>query len=278
MNDMTYSRAKRQCRTVSAKGRLAEYIPCVRAAMLLVGGLLVFSPYLLATAVVALVDRASNRLVIAADCRVDRDTGSRLACKIVNEPGCVVAIAGLYTEKSSGFELRALVRRACNDPGNLQSKAERFVEAARAPYEAAIRRIREASPQEFARTTVNQPTEVIFAGVQDGQVALVVRGFIADSNARVTVERYDNVGPENSGLGYFLGLNKEIRAYVGVHPDWAKVGYPRAARQFVQMEIHAHPDLASPPISEVEIDSKGRVKWLSLGVCARQKAKHNHNN
>ncbi len=253
----------------SKRGRVAGYIPGVRVAMLLVGSLLVLSPYLPATSVVALVDRANNKLVIAADCRVDRSSGSRLECKIISEPGCVVAIAGLYVEKSSGFELRTLVHRACNVPGNLQSKAEAFVEAARAPYEAAIRRIQEASAQDFARTTVNQPTEVIFAGVQDGQVALVVRGFIADSEARVSVERYDNVGPENSGLGYFLGLNERIRAYIKSHPNWTKMGCSKAASRFVQMEIQAHPDLASPPISEIEIDSKGRFKWLSLGVCVK---------
>jgi hypothetical protein len=269
MNDLAYPRAEAPCRTVSARGRIAGYTPGVRTAILLVGSLLVLSPCLPATSVVALVDRANNKLVIAADCRVDRASGSRSGCKIISEPGCVVAIAGLYAEKSSGFELRALVRKACNDPGNLQSKAESFVETARAPYEVAIRRIREVSAQDFARTTVNQPTEVIFAGVQGGQVALVVRGFIADSEARVRVERYDNVGPENSGLGYFLGLNERIRAYISSHPNWTKMGCSKAARRFVQMEIQAHPKLASPPISEVEIDSKGRLKWLSLGACVK---------
>lgn len=184
----------------------------MRAAVPLLVCLLVSPGSLYATSVVALSDRANNRLVIAADCRVDRDSGSTSGCKIINEPDCIVAIAGLYAEKSSGFDLRGLVHRACSDPGNLRSKAEAFVETTRAPYEAAIRRIREVSPQDFARTTANQPTEVIFAGVQDGHVALVVRGFIADSEARVTVERYDNLGRQNSGLGYFLGLNKQIRA------------------------------------------------------------------
>jgi hypothetical protein len=37
--------------------------------------LLVFSVSLQATSVVALIDRANNRLVIAADCRIDRDLG-----------------------------------------------------------------------------------------------------------------------------------------------------------------------------------------------------------
>jgi hypothetical protein len=255
--------------SLSKRGGVEGCIPGVRAAVLRVGSLLALSPYLPATSVVALVDRANNKLVIAADCKVDRDSGSILGCKIINEPGCIVAIAGLYVEKSSGFELRVLVHKACGEPGNLQSKAEAFVEIARAPYEAAIRRIREVSAQDFARTAVNQPTEVIFAGVQNGQVALVVRGFIADSEARVTVERYDNVGPENPGIGYFIGLNQRIRTYIGLNPDWTKMGYSKAARRFVQMEIEAHPDLAGPPISEVEIESTGKLKWLSLGACVK---------
>jgi hypothetical protein len=241
----------------------------ILCTIVLVGGYFLFSTRLNATSVVALIDHANNRLVIAADCRVGRGSGARSSCKIIDVQGCVVALAGLYAEESSGFEVRALVRRACNAPGNLQSKAERFVEVARVPYEAAIRRIREVSGQDFVKTAVNQPTEVIFAGVQDGQVALAVRGFIADAEARVTVERYDNVGPENSELGYFLGLNKEIRAYVRSHPEWTQMGYPEAARRFVQMEIRAHPDLASPPISEVEINSNGRSTWLSVGACVK---------
>jgi hypothetical protein len=40
--------------------------------------------------VVALIDRANNRLVIAADYRVDRDSASRSGCKIIHEPGCLV--------------------------------------------------------------------------------------------------------------------------------------------------------------------------------------------
>jgi hypothetical protein len=240
--------------------------------ILLAGGHFFFPTHLSATSVVALIDRANNKLVIAADCRVDRDSASTSECKIINEPGCVVALAGLYAEKTSGFEVRALVRRACNDPGNLQSKADKFVEAARAPYEAAIRRIREVSARDFAKAAVNQPTEVLFAGIQDGQVALAVRGFIADSEARVTVERYDNIGAENSGIGYFLGVNEEIRAYISSHPHWTKMGYPNAARRFVQMAIRAHPDLAGPPISEVELDRNGKPTWLSLGACA----KHHH--
>jgi hypothetical protein len=231
--------------------------------------LLLFSVSLQASSVLALIDRTNNRHVIAAGCRVDRDPASTVGSKIIMEPGSVVAIAGLYSEKSSDFELRVLIRRAYNSSGNLQDKAERFVRTAQARYEAAIRRIREVSPQDFASTTVNQPIEVVLAGIQDGQVALVVEAFTAVSEARGRSSAAITWGRTTPGLGYSLGLNKQIRAYVGSHPSWAEVGYPKAARRFVQLEIHAHPDRASPPLAEVEIDSKWRVKWLSLGACGK---------
>jgi hypothetical protein len=33
------------------------------------------------------------------------------------------------------------------------------------------------------------------------------------------------------------------------------------------MEVEAHPDLAGPPISELEIDEEGHVHWLDKGAC-----------
>lgn len=62
-----------------------------------------------ATSVVALVDRENNRLVLAADCRVNRNHDSVSQCKIIEDRDCVVVIAGLYTEPSTQFNLRKLV-------------------------------------------------------------------------------------------------------------------------------------------------------------------------
>jgi hypothetical protein len=46
-----------------------------------------------ATSVVALVDNTNHRVVIAADCRVNRRLASLSECKIMEEPGCTVAIS-----------------------------------------------------------------------------------------------------------------------------------------------------------------------------------------
>jgi hypothetical protein len=248
-------------------GRSVLLLARASATILLLAAMLVAPAGLQATSIVALIDHSQNRLVIAVDCRVKVEGGFLSKCKIIEQPGCVAAIAGLYEEKSVGFDLRKLVEEACNRPGDLRSKAQAFLETARVPYEAAIQHLRESSPAHFAQIAVNLGTEVIFAGVQERHVALMVRGFRADASGKVTAERYDSTEPDIPRIGYFLGVNGHIRAYVKSHPTWAKMGYPKAARKFVEMEIAAHPDLAGFPISELEIDSHGKVFWLRLGAC-----------
>jgi hypothetical protein len=236
------------------------------ACVLLVGSLLVACSRLEATSVVALIDRSNNRLVIASDCRANRNSGSVSKCKIIEEPGCVVAIAGLYEEVATGFQLRELVHTACHEAGDLRKKAEAFLRISRKPYEQAVRSIREGQPGDSAET-IAKPTEVVFAGIQDGHIALIVRGLVADSAGRISVERFESTAPSYSRTGFFLGLNGHIRAYVKAHTDWAKEDYLKLAHQFVEIEVEAHPDLAGPPISELQIDKDGHVHWLDKGAC-----------
>jgi len=100
-NCSTYSRYEH-----STEDRTIARLRRVMIAVPLVGSLLVACARVEATSLVALVDRSNNRLVIAADCRVNRDSGSVSKCKIIVEPDCVAAIAGLYEEEATGFHLR----------------------------------------------------------------------------------------------------------------------------------------------------------------------------
>lgn len=81
------------------------------------------------------------------------------------------------------------------------------------------------------------------------------------------MERSESTAPSYARVGYFLGLNGHIRAHVKSHPDWVKEDYVKLAHQFVEMEMEAHPDLAGPPISELQIDKDGHVHWLDKGAC-----------
>jgi hypothetical protein len=239
--------------------------------VLLFGSPSLFRTHLCATSVVALIDRANHRLVIAADCRVSRGMHAVSACKIIQEPGCTVAMAGLYEERNSGFHLREYVRVACHEPGNLRAKAEAFVRMARGPFERAVRAMRESQPADFVKTIANKPTEVVFAGIQDGEPGLIVRGLETDSTGRTSIERFESTAPSYARIGYFIGLNGHIRAYIKSHPDWGKEDYAKLAPRLVELEIEAHPDLAGLPVSALQIDNKGDVVWLDKGACdARQ--------
>jgi hypothetical protein len=239
----------------------------VRLLVFLTTGTLFLPAVATATSVVALIDNTNHRVVIAADCRVNRQLASVSQCKIIDKPGCTVAMAGLYEEKTTAFHLRQLAEAACQYPGDLRARAEAFLRLSRIPYERAIHHIRDADPSDFGRTVENKATEVIFAGIQNGQIALIVRGLVVNSAGRVSVERSESIAPSYSRVGYFLGLNGHIRAHVKSHPDWAKGDYVKLAHQFVEMEVEAHPDLAGPPISELEIDEEGHVHWLDKGAC-----------
>jgi len=239
----------------------------VRLLVFLTTGTFFLSTPATATSVVALIDNTNHRVVIAADCRVNRQLVSLSECKIIDEPGCTVAIAGLYQENATAFNLRRFVDAACRYHGDLREKAEAFLRLSRRSYEAAVRHIRETDPGEFRRTIENRPTEVIFAGLLKGHLTLYVRGFVADPQGKITTERYESSDTPNSSIGYFVGLNGHIRERVKPFSQWEHLGYAEAARRFVEMEISANPDLAGLPISELEIDGHGTVHWISRGAC-----------
>ena len=236
-------------------------------SLLLLGSLLVLPWRLEATSIVALIDHSNDRVVIAADCRVNQTHGAAEKCKIVEEPDCVVAMAGLFEEPAAGFHLGQLVHAACLQAGGLRDKAEAFLKISKGPYENAARSIRGEQPDNFAQTIANKATEVIFAGLEKGRLALIVRGLVADATGKVSLERSESTAPSYARVGYFLGLNGHIRAHLKSHPDWAKGDYVQLARRFVEIEVEAHPDLAGPPISELEIDEEGHVHWLDKGAC-----------
>jgi hypothetical protein len=81
--------------------------------------------------------------------------------------------------KTTGFHLRKIANAACQYPGDLRAKAEAFLRVSKIPYERAVRHIRDADPDDFVRTIHDKPTELIFAGLQDGQTALIVRVLVA---------------------------------------------------------------------------------------------------
>ena len=100
---------------------------------------------------------------------------------------------------------------------------------------------------------------MIFAGIQDGELGLIVRGLVADSNGKTRVERFESTARSYARIGYFMGLNGHVRSYIKSHPDWANDDYAKLARRFVELDIEAHPDLAGLPVSAPQIDNRGDI-------------------
>ena len=89
--------------SVAAKPRtITDSTPvvCLLIFVFLTTGTLLLPAPAAATSVVALIDNTNHRVVIAADCRVNGRLASLSECKIIEEPGCTVAIAGLYRENN----------------------------------------------------------------------------------------------------------------------------------------------------------------------------------
>lgn len=219
-----------------------------------------------ATSIVALFDTDRHGLVIAADCRVNRESGYRTGCKIIRELDCVAALAGLFSDGSSGFRLAELASAACRHPGSLREKADAFVDLSKGPYERAIRYAHLSRP---VRRLELMPgtTQVLFAGASNGHLAILVREFSLDQTGKVVVTSYGTTDRDTSRIGYFLGVNQHIRAYIRSNPQWELAGAAASARELVELEIAAHPDLAGPPVSVIQIGRDGHVHWLDKGSC-----------
>ena len=223
------------------------------------------------TTVVALIDKKHHRVVLAADSlmRLSYAGTTFQQCKVIREPECSFAMAGLLNKKSPPLDLRDLAEAACGLPGDLRNKADGFMALAEEPVTTVADFLRANEPQFYADTVATGGGELVmvaFAGAQKGNPSIFVRGFKVDSNGGLTPVSYDVVAP--NALGFFAGFTESIKAYIKANPHWTKMDRVAAARKFIQMEIAAHPEGVGPPVSILTIDKQDRQKWISPGLCA----------
>jgi hypothetical protein len=224
-----------------------------------------------ATTVVALLDRRHHRAVVAADSLLIYHLAqtSTQTCKIVTKPGCTFAMAGLFSKEYPVFSLQELAEQACGLPGDLQHKADGFLDIAKDPVMSVARYLQQNEPQFYRELTASNGGElviVVFAGPEAGSSSIFARGYRLDADGGITPVSLD-VTDGNNGVGFFGGANQQIAAYVKVHPNWQDMDKVAAARKFVQLEIAAHPEWVGPPISVVTINQLDQQKWVNPGVC-----------
>ena len=239
------------------------YVLCVTAVLLLsVPGF--------GTTVVALIDKKHHRVVLAADSllRLSYAGTTFQQCKIIRQPECTFAMAGLLNKGSPPLNLKDLGEAACGLPGDLRHKADGFMALAKEPVTTVADFLRVNEPQFYADTIASSGGELVmvaFAGAEKGNPSIFVRGFRIDTNGGLTPISYNVVAPND--LGFFAGFTESIAAYIKANPQWTKMNRVSAARKFLQLEIAAHPEGVGRPVSILTIDKMGRQKWISPGLC-----------
>jgi hypothetical protein len=242
----------------------------VVVCVLCVTALLLFSVLAFGTTVVALIDKKHHRVVLAADSLMRRTYAGTTfqQCKIVRQPECAFAMAGLLNKETPPLHLKDLAETACGLPGDLLEKADGFMELAKGPVTTVAQFLRVNEPKFYAHTVAASNGELVmvaFAGAQKGNPSIFVRGFRIDNQGGLTPISYSVVAPND--LGFFAGFTESIAAYVKANPHWTKMDRVSAARKFLQIEIAAHPEGVGPPLSILTIDKLDRVKWISPGLC-----------
>jgi len=243
------------------------------SAVLACAAALLLSSTLSATTLLALIDKKHHRVVLAADSMLNYQVAQTTVqtCKIVARPACVFGMAGLFYKEYPPFKLQELAQQACDLQGDLQHRADAFLEIAREPIVAVGQYLLQNEPRLYAdlNNGVNggELIIVLFVGAQNGQSVILARGYRFDGTGGIKPVSSD-VTEDRQGVGFFGGANQAIAAYIKAHKNWQKMDKVAAARKFVQLEIDASPQWVGPPISIVTVNHLDQKKWVDPGVCA----------
>jgi hypothetical protein len=219
-----------------------------------------------ATTLVALW--SPGQVLLAADSAVIKTAGDlnfqTVGCKIGEGAGTYYALSGLIDDEASGYSAMRYASEATTSGGNLETEAASFVAATQDPLTKELNAMRSNDPAQFEFLAQGHPAlQAIFAGMEDGQPALVVAGFGVTPSGelnrfvRVVAKGDDGRGPRI----IYAGQQSQIKAYLGTHRDWYQGDRGELARKLVQMEIDASEGQVAGPVDVLSIDNAG-AHWI----------------
>jgi hypothetical protein len=230
---------------------------------------------MVATSIVAL--RTSVELVVAADSKVKATDGATpLAneCKISQlDRFFFVAGAGLLYVEGSNYNMATLAKEAFSGVGSVKFKINRFEELMNIRLSGAVKSIA-TSPRTKIPTngTLDEllNAQVILAGLEGETPVLYLRVWTARRGDNGVIEGVDLIKkidcpPECAPSGFLLRVGEAdaIDTFMKSRPDFlTKQPMANSARQLVQLEIEAQPDIVGPPIDVLRI-VPGKATWVS---------------
>lgn len=207
--------------------------------------------------------------VLAADCIESHPDGSQsLACKIRTINGLAVTLAGMIFDGNTGLDLAAVATTAMTESDSPLSAADRFAAIALREIVRSLERQRAEAWDMWRNRLDAVLARAIFAGVEGGKAALVVRrigvssdGLVKDFGSEVMVseaaprvrvfcEKADGLMRSDSSL---KSLEPGRLAFELIH---------RAVGKY-----DATPAEKALAVSVIRVGKNG-VKWLHIGACS----------
>jgi 20S proteasome alpha/beta subunit len=225
--------------------------------------LLAINHYSHGTAIVII--RTPDSIFVAADSKILMPVSpfSTTECKIrfVDETG--FALAGIFSESISGFDLIQITAEVCSKSGTLQDKFQYLEESLREPVISAMNNIYHALSN--PRTTELGVQVAIFGFQQDTPFVfrLTLSPIFTGSNITGLHSQKTIVPDINDSEPFaliFLAQSQEILDVLQRNPlsapSWAE-----AADKMIQLAIEKQPNSIGLPIDVVSITREGR-KWI----------------
>lgn len=242
-----------------------------------------------ATVVVGLIDHQHHRIVLAGDGKMTEwsrhgeeiHVSQHATCKVFATRTCAFTINGIVGDRDTHFDVSKLAFKACDFQGTLLVKADYFqTEALPMVVQMSEHARRVLARKTFADLyeTKDGFLDVTFAGMQDGRLSLITRGFAI--GPRGVIRKTQHLIQEaDSGVFPILqiiGPDDAIVAYMHTHKDWVeKMDFAKAAKVFIELEIKDQAQTLGPPIAILEVEhdsmstdpSRASVTWIERGAC-----------
>jgi len=218
-----------------------------------------------ATCTVAIAGR--DFAILAADCIEDRDGSHPAACKVFTSHGLAVTLAGMVFDGNTGLDLATVATTAMAQSDSPLGAAERFAAIALPQLARSLERQRAEAWEMWHNRLGGVVVRAIFAGVEGGKVALVVRmievsseGLVKDLGSELIVS---NASPR---VRVFC---EKAAARMRSDPSFKSVEPGRLAFELIHAAV-ATPDATraekSLDVSVIRVAKNG-VKWLNFGAC-----------
>lgn len=225
------------------------------------------SEHLAATCTVVIA--AHDFGILAADCIESHPDGSQsAACKIGAANGLAVTLAGMVSDGNTGLDLMTVATSAVARSDSPQKAADLFAATARQEIARSLGRQRTEALEMWRDRLGGVLARAVFAGVQGGKAALVVRtievsseGLVKDLGSEVIVSQM------NPRVVVFCEKAAEL---MRSDPSLKSLDAGRVALKLVQAGVATHdgqPAEKALNVSVIRVGENG-VKWLNRGACS----------